>query len=747
MTTDPVCGMTVDPASAAGHVDYKGKTYHFCSQHCVHAFKANPEKFLAGKAKTEQRSDAEYTCPMHPEIVQVGPGSCPKCGMALVPMEGAAEDDAELRDLTRRLWVSAILSVPLVVLAMAPMFGAAHYRFPYVEFLLATPVVLWGGWPFLHKFWLSLRNLSPNMYTLIGLGIGLAYIYSVLAVVAPGLFPSEFQEHGGVGTYFEAAAVIVTLVMVGEVMQLRAMGQTSQAIRQLLALAPNTALRIRDGKEEEIPLTEVRVGDKLRVRPGEKVPVDGTVLEGSSNVDESMLTGEPVPVVKRTSDRVTGATINGQGSLVIQAERVGSETLLARIVHMVSQAQRTKAPVQRLADLVAAYFVEVVIAIALVTAIVWAVWGPEPRLVYALVNAVAVLIIACPCAVGLATPISITVAMGQGATHGVLFRNAEAVEKLRDVDTLVVDKTGTLTLGKPKLTDVLTSQDEKTVLRLVASLERASEHPLAQAIVQGAAERGIELAPVRDFFSMTGQGVVGTVEGRQVAVGSARFLESAGVPQDLLQKAQSLRADGKTALFAAIDGTVTAVIAVADPIKDTTPEAVRALKAEGVRIVMLSGDSRKTAEAVGRKLGIEEVIAEVLPEQKVETVKARQAQGRFVAMAGDGINDAPALAQAEVGIAMGTGTDIAIESADVTLVKGDLRAIVKAIRLSRATMRNVKQNLFFAFVYNALGVPVAAGVLYPFFGVLLSPIFAGAAMAMSSVSVVSNALRLRRVRL
>jgi len=713
----------------------------------VQAFKADPEKFLAGKQKTEARPGVQYTCPMHPEIVQVGPGSCPKCGMALVPMEGAAEDDAELRDLTRRLWVSAVLSVPLVLLAMAPMFGAEHFRYPYVEFLLATPVVLWGGWPFLHKFWLSLKNRSPNMYTLIGLGVGLAYLYSVFAVFAPGLFPGEFQVHGGVGTYFEAAAVIVTLVMVGEVMQLRAMGETSKAIRQLLALAPNTALRLQDGRETEIPLAEVQVGDKLRVRPGEKVPVDGTVLAGSSNVDESMLTGEPMPVAKKTGDRVTGATINGQGSLVIRAERVGSDTLLARIVHMVSEAQRTRAPVQRLADLVAAYFVEGVIAIAVATAIVWALWGPEPRLVYALVNAVAVLIIACPCAVGLATPISITVAMGQGALNGVLFRNAEALEKLREVDTLVVDKTGTLTVGKPKLTDVMTSLEEKQVLRLIASLERASEHPLAQAIVQGAAERGVELAPVADFFSMTGQGVVGTVDGRQVAVGSERFMQSSGLSRSFIEKAEALRADGKTALFAAIEGKVAAVVAVADPIKETTAEAVRALKEEGVRIVMLSGDSRRTAEAVGRKLGIDEVVAEVLPEQKVEKVKALQAEGRCVAMAGDGINDAPALAQANVGIAMGTGTDVAIESAGVTLVKGDLRAIVKAIRLSHATMRNVKQNLFFAFLYNALGVPVAAGVLYPFFGVLLSPIFAGAAMAMSSVSVVSNALRLRRVRL
>jgi Cu+-exporting ATPase len=665
--------------------------------------------------------------------------------MALVPMEGAAEDDSELRDLTRRLWVSALLSVPLLVIAMAPHFGTTK-SWPYLEFLLATPVVLWGGAPFFRKFWLSLRNRSPNMYTLIGLGVGLAYVYSVAAVFAPGIFPAEFRMHGGeVGAYFEAAAIIVTLVMVGEVMQLRAMGETNQAVRQLLALAPNTALLVPPvGSEREIPLAEVRVGDTLRVRPGERIPVDGTVLEGSSNVDESMLTGEALPVAKKPGARVSGATINGQGSLVMRAERVGADTLLARIVHMVGEAQRTKAPVQRLADVVAAYFVEAVIAIAVVTAIVWAVWGPEPRLVYALVNAVAVLIIACPCAVGLATPISITVAMGQGALNGILFRNAEAVEKLRDVDTLVVDKTGTLTLGRPKLTDVVA---EDQVLRLVASVERASEHPLAQAIVQGAVERGVELAPVSDFFSITGQGVVGTVEGRQVAVGSARFMESTGVPENLMVKAQALRADGKTALFAAVDGQVAGVIAVADPVKDTTPEALRALKAEGVRIVMLSGDSRRTAEAVGRMLGIDEVLGEVLPEQKLEQVKALQAQGRLVAMAGDGINDAPALAQANVGVAMGSGTDVAIESAQVTLVKGDLRAIVKAIRLSRATMRNVKQNLLFAFGYNALGVPLAAGVLYPSFGVLLSPIFAGAAMAMSSVSVVANALRLRRVSL
>jgi P-type Cu+ transporter len=747
MSIDPVCGMTVDPASAAGHVDYQGKTYHFCSQHCVHAFKADPQKFLKPKREeTPPRLDAQYTCPMHPEVVQVGPGSCPKCGMALVPMGGAAEDDSELRDLTRRLWVSAALSVPLVTLAMAPMFGLIA-AYPYLEFLLATPVVLWGGWPFFRKFWLSLTHRSPNMYTLIGLGVGLAYAFSVAAVFAPGLFPHDFLHGGAVGTYFEAAAVIVTLVMVGEVMQLRAMGQTGQAIRQLLALSPNTALRIEDGTEREVPLAEVQVDDRLRVRPGEKMPVDGTVLEGASNVDEAMLTGEPLPVAKKAGERVTGGTINGEGTLVIRAERVGADTLLARIVHMVGEAQRTKAPVQRLADVVAAWFVYAVIAIAVLTALAWGLWGPEPRFVYALVNAVAVLIIACPCAVGLATPISITVAMGRGALNGVLFRNAEAVEKLREVDTLVVDKTGTLTLGKPRLTDVVMVSPELgqlELIKLVASMERASEHPLAQAIVQGARERRIELAPVSDFFSVTGQGVVGSVDGRQVAVGSAHFVKPA---EEVVRKAEALRAAGKSALFAAVDGKVAAILAVADPIKDTTPEAVRLLKAEGVRLIMLSGDSQRTAEAVGRQLGIDEVLGEVLPEDKLKKVRELQAQGRTVAMAGDGINDAPALAQANVGIAMGSGTDVAIESAAVTLVKGDLRAIVKAIRLSRATLRNVKQNLAFAFGYNALGVPVAAGVLYPFSGLLLSPILAGAAMALSSVSVVSNALRLRRVRL
>ncbi len=700
---------------------------------------------------------AEYTCPMHPEIRSAKPGNCPKCGMALVPVAGAKEDESELRSMTRRFWVSAVLTAPLAVIAMAPYFGirepfgiAAHVRM-YLELALGTPVVLWGGWPFFRKLALSVKNRSPNMYTLIGLGVALAWIFSIAAVFAPGLFPQEFQEESGqVGAYFEAAAVIVTLVLLGEVMQLRALGQTSRAIRELLALAPNTAMRIEaDGREREVPLGEVQVGDRLRVRPGEKVPVDGTCVDGSSNVDESMITGEPVPVPKKPGDRVTGATINGKGTLVIRAERVGADTLLSQIVHMVAQAQRTRAPVQRLADLVAAYFVETVIAIAVLTAFVWWLFGPEPRLTYAVVNAVAVLIIACPCAVGLATPISITVAMGQGAINGILFRNAEAVEKLRDIETLVVDKTGTLTLGSPRLVAlVVEGIAESEALALIASLERASEHPLAQAIVKGAEERGLRLSPVEKFESVTGQGVRGEIGGRKVAVGSRRFMESQGaVPASLADKADALRTQGKTALYAAVDGRTLAVVAVADPIKETTPEAIKTLQSEGVRVVMLSGDSRKTAEAVGRQLGIDEVIAEVLPEQKVNVIKSLQAQRRAVAMAGDGINDAPALAQANVGIAMGTGTDVAIESGSVTLVKGDLRGIVKAIRLSRATMRNVKQNLFFAFVYNAIGVPIAAGVLYPFYGLLLSPIFAGAAMAMSSVSVVTNALRLRRAKL
>ena len=818
MALDPVCGMNVEPDEAAAKVDYEGNRYYFCSENCAQSFRAEPGRYVSHSVasrhsaphpvswQTPSRESAhrsaspesvrarQYTCPMHPEVIQAGPGSCPKCGMALVPttpvappvaeytcpmhpevrsdrpgncpkcgmalvpVAGAEDDNAELRDMTRRFVLGAALSVPLLLIAMPPYLGfaepfgiGADVR-AWLEMALGTPVVLWSGWPFFRKFALSLKHRSPNMYTLIGLGVGLAYIFSAFAVLAPGLFPDEFRGHGGmVGTYFEAAAVIVTLVLLGEVLQLRALGETSQAIKQLLALAPNTALRIEaDGREREVPLAEVQVGDRLRVRPGEKIPVDGTCLDGSSNVNESMVTGEPVPVPKKAGDRVTGATINGNGALIIRAERVGSDTLLSQIVHMVAQAQRTRAPVQRLADVVAAYFVQTVIAIALITALVWGLFGPPPALAYALVNAVAVLIIACPCAVGLATPISITVAMGQGALNGILFRNAEAVEKLREVDTLVVDKTGTLTLGRPRLVDLIVAPDigESAALQLIASLERASEHPLAQAIVKGAEDRQLALQPVEHFESVTGQGVQGMVAGRRVAVGSRRFMAVFGsVPEELAQQADALRGEGKTAMFAAVDGRVTAVIAVADPIKDTTLEAVGALKSGRVDVVMLSGDSRTTAQAVGRQLGIEHVVAEVLPEQKVEAIRALQAEGRVVAMAGDGINDAPALAQAHVGIAMGTGTDVAIESATVTLVKGDLRGIAKAIRLSHATMRNVRQNLFFAFFYNALGVPVAAGVLYPAFGLLLSPIVAGAAMALSSFSVVTNALRLKKVAL
>jgi len=738
---DPVCGMTVDPATAAGKAEHDGKTYYFCSQHCVHAFKKDPRKFVKGEKPLQHAvKGAQYTCPMHPEIVRDGPGDCPLCGMALVPIAGSGEaDDRELRELTRKFWAGAALSVPLVVLAMGPMLGLPLTPRPWIEFLLATPVVLWTGWPILRKFWRSVAGWNLNMYTLIGLGVGLAYLYSVVALLFPGLFPHDLRHGGVVGTYFEAAAVIVTLVNLGDVLQLRAMGRTSQAVRDLLKLAPNLAWRVKaDGGEEQVKLEDVKAGDRLRVKPGEKVPVDGTLLEGSSRVDESMVTGEPMPAAKGPGALVTGATLNGQGSFVMRAERVGADTLLARIVHMVGEAQRTRAPIQRMADLIAVYFVEGVAVVAALTALVWALAGPEPRFVYALVNAVAVLIIACPCALGLATPISMTVAMGQGALYGILFRNAEAIEHMRAIDTLVVDKTGTLTLGRPGLVSLVVFEiAENEALTLVASLERASEHPLGQALVRAAEARGLALRPVADFFSTSGQGVVGTVDGRQVAAGNARFMQKLGIPAALAGEA----------MFAALDGKVFAGFAVADAVKETTPEAMRELKALGVRLVMLSGDSQKNVDAVARSLGIDQAIGEVLPEEKAKHVKRLQDEGRKVAMAGDGINDAPALAQAHVGIAMGTGADIAMESAGVTLVKGDLRGIVRAILLSRATMRNIRQNLGFAFGYNALGIPLAAGVLYPFFGVLLSPVFAGAAMAMSSVSVVTNALRLRKVKL
>jgi Cu+-exporting ATPase len=757
--TDPVCGMTVDPKTAAGVHEHEGVKYYFCSTHCVTRFKAEPEKYLKGAQTVEPPATivgAQYTCPMHPEIVRDGPGDCPICGMALVPIAGTGDtDDAELRDLTRRFWLGAALSIPLVLLAMAPMagfdepFGLAPQARGWIEFALGTPVVLWVGWPILRKFWLSLTHRALNMYTLIGLGVGLAYLYSLAAVIMPGIFPDEFRMHdGAVGTYFEAAAVIVTLVLLGDLLQVRAMGRTSQALGALLRLAPNLAWRVSaDGAEEQVPLDQVAVGDRVRIKPGEKIPVDGEVIEGSSRVDESMVTGEPVPIAKAPGDKVTGGTVNGTGSVIMRAERVGSDTLLARIVHMVGEAQRTRAPIQRLADRIAAHFVQIVIAIAVATAVVWFVFGPEPAATYALLNAVAVLIIACPCALGLATPISMTVAMGEGARAGILFRNAEAIERMRDIDTIVIDKTGTLTLGRPALTDLEVDGIERDeALRLLAAAERASEHPIAHAIIEAAKASGLDVPASSGFQATNGLGVEATVAGRTVLVGSVGFLKQRNVDaQRWMARAEALRGEAKTVVFLAADGLAAAIAAIADPIKESSAEAIDNLKRSGVRVVMLTGDSKRTADAVARRLGIDETIAEVLPADKAQHVKRLQSDGRKVAMAGDGINDAPALAQADVGIAMGTGTDIAMETAGITLVKGDLRGIVRAATLSRATMRNIRQNLLFAFGYNALGIPIAAGVLYPVFGILLSPVFAGAAMALSSVSVVTNALRLRRV--
>ena len=765
---DPVCGMTVDPSNAAGSYEYNGKTYYFCCTHCLHRFQKDPESFLnktaappqpvgitrAAKPETKAR---KYTCPMHPEIIRDGPGSCPICGMALEPLTASLdeEDNTELADMTRRLWIAAILSVPVLALGMSELLpGHPLQQFismktqAWLQLALASPVVLWAGWPFFVRAWQSIVYRSLNMFTLIGLGVGVGYLFSVIAVLIPQIFPASFRDaEGNVPVYFEAAAVIVTLVLLGQVLELRARSQTGTAIKALLGLAPKTARRLRqDSQEEDVPLDNVQVGDRLRVRPGEKVPVDGVVLEGSSTVDESMITGEPIPVEKHANDRVVGATVNGNGSFVMRAERVGSETLLAQIVQMVAEAQRSRAQIQKLADVVASYFVPAVVLIAALTFVVWSVWGPEPRMAHGLVNAVAVLIIACPCALGLATPMSIMVATGKAALNGILFKNAEAIEVMRKVDTLVVDKTGTLTEGKPRLQSVVVTADidEQTLLRLAASLERNSEHPLASAIVSGARDRDIKLTDAVQFHSLTGKGVVGEVEGRRVAVGNRSLLEDFKVAADeLTRQAESLRASGQTIVFVLVDDKPAGLLGVADPIKETTPEAVKQLHAEGIRLVMLTGDSRTTAEAVARKLGIDEVVAEVLPDQKVYVVKRFQSDGRIVAMAGDGINDAPALAQAHVGIAMGTGTDVAMKSADVTLVKGDLRAIVRARSLSRATMSNIKQNLFFAFVYNTLGVPIAAGVLYPFFGILLSPMIAAAAMSFSSVSVIANALRLQ----
>jgi Cu+-exporting ATPase len=775
--TDPVCGMTVDPATAAGSFTHDGTTYHFCSRHCLEKFRADPARYTGPQAAPDPHScchdaparpappaapGSKYTCPMHPEVVQDGPGTCPKCGMALEPMtpQAGGDDDPELRDMTRRFWVSAALTVPVFLISMLPMLPGItlpHWVHGtpgrWVEFVLATPVVLWGGWPFFVRAVQALRHRTANMFTLIALGTGAAWAHSAVATVAPQVFPAGFRDaHGVVPVYFEAAAVIVTLVLLGQVLELRARRNTGAAIRALLGLAPATARRVRpDGSEEDVPLGEVQAGDRLRVRPGEKVPVDGTVEEGSSPVDEAMLTGEPVPVTKRPGDPVIGGTVNTTGSFVMTATRVGGETVLARIIHLVGEAQRSRAPVQRLADVVASWFVPAVVVVAVLTFVVWAVFGPAPALAFALLNAVAVLIIACPCALGLATPMSIMVGVGRGATAGVLIRSAEALERMEKVDTVVVDKTGTLTEGKPRLVTVephggLTEAD---VLRLAAGLEQGSEHPLAAAIIAGARERGVTPATAEGFETISGKGIRGRADGKAVALGNRMMMEVAGVPLgDLPDRAEALRRDGQTVVFLAVDGRPAGLLGVADPIKPTTPEAVRMLHESGVAIVMLTGDSRTTAEAVAKRLGIDRVVAEVLPEQKVQVVRDLQAEGRVVAMAGDGINDAPALAAADVGIAMGTGTDVAMESAAVTLVKGDLRGIARARRLGRATMRNIRQNLVFAFAYNTAGVPIAAGVLYPLFGqgALLSPMIAAAAMSLSSVSVIANALRLRSVR-
>ncbi len=759
---DPVCGMTVARSTARHVAKHAGQRFYFCAARCQEKFEGDPAAYLQGHAAPEAMPEGTlYTCPMCPEIVREAPSDCPSCGMALEPMGVPLADQGpnpELVDFTRRFWTGAALTVPVLALAMGPMLGLPLRRWigegaaVWAELILATPVVLWSGWPFFVRGVKSVINRSLNMFTLIAMGVGAAYAFSLAATIAPGIFPAGFRDAGGhVGVYYEAAAVIVILVLLGQLLELRARERTGGAIRALMDLAPKTARIIRsDGREEEIPLEDVQVGDRLRIRPGDKVPVDGVVVEGHSSIDESMLTGEPVPVEKAVGDPVTGATINGSGTLVFEARRVGADTMLSQIVEMVVEAQRSRAPIQKLADRVAAYFVPAVVLVAVAAFVAWSNWGPAPAMAFALVAAVSVLIIACPCALGLATPMSIMTATGRGAQAGVLIRNAEAIERFARVDTLIVDKTGTLTLGKPKLVAVVpeTGMDEAALLRLAASLERGSEHPLAEAIVAGAEDRGLVLSRAEEFEAVTGKGVKGRVKGKAVALGNAKLLAELGLGGgDASGQANQRRDQGETVMFVVVEGRLAGLVSVADPVKDTTPRALKSLRADGLRIVMVTGDNERTARAVASRLGIDEIRADVLPQDKARIVKELQAAGARVAMAGDGVNDAPALAQADVGVAMGTGADVAIESAGVTLVKGDLNGIVRARRLAHATMRNIRQNLFFAFVYNSGGVPIAAGALYPLFGILLSPIIAAAAMSLSSVSVVSNALRLRRVGL
>jgi Cu+-exporting ATPase len=770
---DPVCGMRTNRRDEFIQYEHEGTSYYFCSKHCLKKFKDSPSSQALHstgdtvdsdkKSIKEQDTVRQFTCPMHPEIVQDGPGSCPKCGMALEPMTVNLEDEDENPEyeyMRRRFIVAVVFTLPLVIIAMRHMLPGGHLvddlasarTLGWTEFVLATPVVLWAGWVFLVRAVQSLQKRSLNMFTLIGLGVSFAYFYSVVAVVFPEIFPDGMRgPEGTVSVYFESAAVIVTLILLGQVLELKARSQTGAAIKALLGLAPGTARKIyEDGQETDVPVEDVKVGDRLRIRPGEKVPVDGVVIDGSSSVDESMISGEPVPVKKRQNDKVTGATVNGSGTLTIRAEKVGSDTVLAQIVKMVAEAQRSRAPIQKLADSVASYFVPAVIASALLAFGVWYFVGPSPQLAYALIVSVSVLIIACPCALGLATPMSIMVAAGKGASMGVLFKNAEAIETMRKIDTLVMDKTGTLTLGKPKLNEIMIAGDmtEEKLLVLSASLENVSEHPLAQAIVKGAEERKLKTKETTEFESHTGKGVSGVVDGSKVLLGNLKLMDDFSIEtSSYIDKAEKMRKNGRTVIYVAADSSFAGLLAIADPIKESTPAAIRQLHAEGLRVVMMTGDNRSTAETVAAMLNIDEIVAEVLPDEKAAAIKKMQEEGHMVAMAGDGINDAPALAQAHVGIAMGTGTDVAMESAGITLVRGDLTGIVRARKLSRATMANIRQNLFFAFIYNALGVPVAAGVLYPFFGILLSPMIAAAAMSLSSVSVIANALRLRQMNI